>query len=114
MTEKLSAFDLETFMSKPVSYTHLDVYKRQGALHERLSGVRVDKLGELIQNICHLVATLAAADVDDYIRLSIIPCLNLLNLMRCTESVKEVNKRKFSFKRCAMSNRCQVHNFLYA
>ena len=32
--------------------------------------MRIDKLGELIQNICHLVATLAAADVDDYIRLS--------------------------------------------
>ena len=52
--------------------------------------------------------------VHHIFQIFIIPCLNLLNLMRCTESVKEVNKRKFPFKRCAMSNRCQVHNFLYA
>ena len=43
----------------------------------------------------------------------IIPGLDLLNLVRCTESIEEVDKRNFAFDCCKMCNRCQVHNFLY-
>ena len=52
--------------------------------------------------------------IDQRSKIFIFQHFYFLYLMRSTESVKEVNKRKFSFKRCAMSNRCQVHNFLYA
>ena len=32
----------------------------------------------------------------------VIPCLNLLNLMRCSESVKEIDKRNLSFQCCTV------------
>ena len=44
----------------------------------------------------------------------IIPCLNLLDLVRCTETVEEVDKWNLSFNCSKVGNRCQVHNFLYA
>ena len=43
----------------------------------------------------------------------VIPCFNLLDLVRCTETIEEVDERDTSFDCCQMSNRSQVHNFLY-
>ena len=37
------------------------------SLHQGLAGMGVNEFGELHQNVCHLVAALAAADVDHYI-----------------------------------------------
>ena len=40
---------------------------KNGPLHQRFAVSRVCKLRELHENVCHLIAALAAADVDNYI-----------------------------------------------
>ena len=52
-------------------------------------------------HICHIL------------QIFIIPCFDFLDLVRCTESIEEVDERNFSFNCCQMSNRSQIHNFLY-
>ena len=44
----------------------------------------------------------------------VIPGLDLLDLVGGTETVEEVDERNFALDSCQMSNRGQVHNFLYA
>src|SRR5699024_4539726 len=44
----------------------------------------------------------------------VIPCLDLLDLVGCTESVKEVDERKFPFQCRTVSDRCQIHYLLNA
>ena len=44
----------------------------------------------------------------------VIPLFDLLDFVRCSETVKEVDERNFAFDSCQMSYRCQVHNFLNA
>ena len=51
--------------------------------------MRIDKLGELVQNICHLVATLAAADVDDDIGIGPLGDLVLGHGFSGTESARD-------------------------
>ena len=51
--------------------------------------------------------------ISHIFQIFIIPCFDLLDLMRCTETVKEVDERNFSFDSCKMSYRCKVHNLLY-
>ena len=48
-----------------------------------------------------------------FFQIFVIPFLNLLNLMGSTETIKEVNEWNFSFQSRQMSNRTQVHNFLW-
>lgn len=60
--------------------------------------MRIDKLGELIQNICHLVATLAAADVDDYIRLSPLCKLMLGDGLAASERAGYSRDAAFSYR----------------
>ncbi len=52
--------------------------------------------------------------VDQVVEVFIIPDLDLLNLVGSTESIKEVDERKFALDCCAVCNGGQVHNFLYA
>ena len=56
---------------------------------------------------------LDSIQIDQILEVLIIPCLDLLDLVRGTESVEEVNERKFALYCCAVSNGSQVHNFLY-
>ena len=63
----------------------------QGILSERVDGIHVNHI----------------------LQIFVIPCLDLLDLVRCTETIEEVDERNFTFDCCKMSNRCQVHNFLY-
>ena len=51
--------------------------------------------------------------ISHILQVFIIPCLDLLDLMRSTESIEEVDKRNFAFDCSKMCNRSQVHNFLY-
>ena len=52
--------------------------------------------------------------VDQVIEIFIIPDLDLLDLVRGTETIKEVDERKFALDCCTVCNGSQVHNFLYA
>ena len=38
---------------------------QSSTVHHQVSGFRVDQLAEVLQNLCHLISTLAAADIDD-------------------------------------------------
>ena len=48
------------------------------------------------------------------IEIIIIPDLDLLDLVGCTESVEEVDERQFALNCCAVSDGSQIHDFLYA
>ena len=52
--------------------------------------------------------------IHHILQILIIPGLDLLNLMGGTESVEEVDERNLSLDGCAVCNRGQVHNLLYA
>ena len=43
----------------------------------------------------------------------VIPLLDLLDLVRGTETIKEVNERNVALQSCKVSYRSKVHNFLY-
>ena len=49
-------------------------------------GLRVDQLREFVQYLAHLVAALAAADVDDDIRVAPLRQLVLVHRLACTEA----------------------------
>ena len=51
--------------------------------------------------------------ISHIFQIFIIPCLDFLDFMGSTESIKEVDERNFSLDCCKVSNRCQVHYFLY-
>ena len=51
--------------------------------------------------------------VNQILEIFEIPLLDLLDLMGGTETVKEIDKGKTSLDRRKMSDRGQVHNFLY-
>ena len=51
--------------------------------------------------------------IAHFFQVSIIPFFNLLNLMGCTETIKEVDEWHFTFNSCKMRYRAQVHNFLW-
>ena len=53
-------------------------------------------------------------EICHFFQIFVIPCLNLLDLMRSTETVEEVDERKTSLDCGKMSNRSQVHYFLHA
>ena len=46
------------------------------------------------------------------LKIFIIPYFDLLNFMRSTEAVKEIDKRNSALYCCQMSNSAEVHNFL--
>ena len=50
-----------------------------------MSGLRILQLWELVQNICHLISTLSASDVDNDIRLSPLCKLMLDNCFAASE-----------------------------
>ena len=52
--------------------------------------------------------------VDQLVEIVIIPDLDLLDFVRCTESVEEVDEGKFALNCCAVSDGSQIHDFLYA
>ena len=56
---------------------------------------------------------LKCLEVEHLLQVFKIPLLNLLDLMRCAESVEEVDERKTSLDGCKVRNRCQVHNLLH-
>ena len=49
---------------------------QHGTIHQALTGTGVDQLAEFLQRLCHLVAALAAADIDDDVRIA--PFCNLV------------------------------------
>ena len=51
--------------------------------------------------------------INHILQLIIVPYLNLLKLMRCTETVEEIDDRKAAGQCCRMSYRREIHNFLY-
>ena len=51
--------------------------------------------------------------INHILQFIIIPGLDLLDLVGCTETVKEVDKRNFALDSCHMGYYSQVHNFLY-
>ena len=53
-------------------------------------------------------------EISDLSQILVIPLLDLLDLMRSTETVKEINERKTTLDCCKMSDRRQVHNLLNA
>ena len=58
---------------------------QNGTFHQRLAGLRVLQLRELVQNVGHLVAALAAADVDHDVRLCPFRQLMLDNRLAASE-----------------------------
>ena len=62
---------------------------------------------------CVITKCLDSVHICHIFQVFIVPCLNLLDLVRCTESVEEVNERNFSLDCCKMCYRSKVHNFLY-
>ena len=52
--------------------------------------------------------------VDQVIEIFIIPDLDLLDFVRCTETIEEVDEGKFALDCCAVRNGSQIHDFLYA
>ena len=51
--------------------------------------------------------------VDHLIEIFIVPDLDLLDFVRSSETVEEVDERKFALDCCAVSYRSQIHDFLY-
>ncbi len=64
-----------------------------------------------VQSVC--LELLQSLDIDHVSQILIIPGLNLLKLVGCTESIKEVDEWKMSGDSCCMSDRRQIHNLLY-
>ena len=63
----------------------------------------------------HVCGTHATASISSHVfQIFIIPRLDLLDLVRSTETIEEVDERNFTFDSRQMSYRSQVHNFLYA
>ncbi len=56
---------------------------------------------------------LDSIQIDQILEVFIIPCLDLLDLVGGTETVEEVDERKFALYCCAVSYGCKVHDFLY-
>ena len=52
--------------------------------------------------------------IDQIVEIVIIPDLDLLDLVRSTESVEEVDEGKLALYSCAVSDGSQIHDFLYA
>ena len=50
--------------------------------------------------------------VAHFFKIIVIPNFDLLNLVRCTETVEEVNERNSAFNSCKMSDCTEIHNFL--
>ncbi|SCI83182.1 Uncharacterised protein [uncultured Clostridium sp.] len=78
-----------------------DVRVLSGAAQHRM--FRIQRTGTVCINRIH---------VHHFLQIFIIPHLNLLDLMRSSETVKEMNKGNPAFNRSQMSNSAQVHNFL--
>ena len=62
---------------------------------------------------CMLAESIYSVHVNHFLKVLIIPGLNLLNLMGCTETVEEVDEWNLALDGCHMCNNCQVHYFLY-
>ena len=45
-----------------------------------------------------------------FLKIVVIPYFDLLDLVRCSETVKEVDKRNTALNSCEMSYRAKVHN----
>ena len=50
--------------------------------------------------------------IAHFLKILVIPYLNLLDLVRGTETVKEIDERNSALNRGKVSYRTQVHNFL--
>ena len=61
---------------------------------------------------CVIAECLDSVHITHLSQVSIIPNSNLLNLVRSTEAVKEVNKWNLALDCCKVSNRSQIHNLL--
>src|SRR5699024_651546 len=71
-------------------------------------------LARMIRVQCMFTELVHCIHINHIFQIFVIPCFDLLDLMRSTETVEEVNERNFSLDCCTVSNRSQVHNFLYA
>ena len=54
---------------------------------------------------CMLTESFHCVHIAHFFQVCIIPFLDLLDLMRSTETIEEVNKRNFALKCCKMCNR---------
>ena len=61
---------------------------------------------------CVITECLDSVHVAHLSQISVIPNSNLLNLVRSTEAVEEVNKWNLALDCCEVSNRSQIHNLL--
>ena len=61
---------------------------------------------------CLLTETLNCIPVHHLSKVLIIPHLDLLILMRSSETVEEMHHRQLTCDSCKMSNRAKIHNLL--
>ena len=80
---------------------------------KKISALERNSLTWMVRTQCVITECLDSVHICHIFQVFIIPCLNLLDLVRCTESVEEVDERNFSLDCCKMCYRSKVHNFLY-
>ena len=66
-----------------------------GTVHHQVPGFRVDQFAEVLKNLCHLVSTLATADVDDDICVRPLGDLVLCHGFSCSESAGNCSSASF-------------------
>ena len=50
--------------------------------------------------------------IQHFLKVCIVPSFDLLDLVRCSETVKEMNERNSSLDSGKVSNSTQIHDFL--
>ena len=70
-------------------------------------------LARMVRIQCIGTELIDRVHIDHFLQILIIPSLDLLDLVGSTETVKEVDERYPALDRSHMSNRSQIHDFLY-
>ena len=65
---------------------------QRGAVHQRIACFRIDQLGKLLQNLRHLVSALAAADINDDVRVRPFCDLVLSHGLPGTETARDCRR----------------------
>ena len=83
-------------------------------LEEDIRVLSGTSLAGMIRIQCVIPERVDGVHIHQILQVLVIPGLDLLDLMRSTETVEEVDERQLALERCAVRNRRQVHNLLYA
>ena len=65
------------------------------AVHQRISGLWIDQFSEFLQNLCHLVSTFSASDIDDDISVRPLGNLMLCHGLSGSESARNGSSASF-------------------